>query len=120
MGKHWLDGFWYYEGSPFLIHEVKGEEASWRNIVELDYPDFVPTEIKGTWTHGKFHETMKEIEEKTGASHYNVKMEFMSGMIVQHGVVSEDGKSVTLCNMLNFVGNYISLNWDTNQSCDHS
>ena len=105
MGKHWLDGLWYFEGSPFLINEVKGEEALWRNLIELDYPDFEPRPMKGTWTHGKFHETLKEIEEKTGATHYNVKMEFFGGMFCQYGVLDEDGKCITLCNLLNYIGN---------------
>ena len=92
-----------------MINEVKGEEALWRNIVELDYPDFKPAPMKGTWTHGKFHETLKEIEEKTGATHYNVKMEFFSGMFCQYGVLDEDGKCITLCNLLNHIGNCFYL-----------
>ena len=105
MGKHWLDGLWYYENTPFLINEVKGENALWRNTAELDYPEFETRPLKGTWTHGKFHETLKEIKEKTGATHYNVKMEFFGGKFLQFGVLDEDGKSVTLCNFLNFIGN---------------
>ena len=108
MGKNWLDGLWYYENTPFLINEVKGENALWRNTAELDYPEFETRPLKGTWTHGKFHETLKEIKEKTGASHYDVKMEFFDGKILQFGVLDEEGKSVTLSNFCNFIGNFLT------------
>ena len=97
----WLDGLWYYEGSPNIINDVKGEEALWRNLAELDYPDYKSTSNVGVWTHGKFQETMKEIEEMTGATNYNVEMKFFEGAITQYGVLSEDGTSIVTCNMLN-------------------
>ena len=109
MGKRWLDGLWYYENTPCLINEVKGEDALWKMTAELDFPEFEARPLKGTWTHGKFHETLKEIEEKTGATHYSVKMEFFSGMFCQYGVLDEDGKCITLCNLLNYIGNNFDL-----------
>ena len=102
MGKYWVDGLYYSKSSPFTIFEVKGETASWRNIVELDYPDLQKqSALTGTWTYGRFHETKKEIEEITGAKYYDIEMKFMGGAITMYGVLNEDGKSITKFSMLN-------------------
>ena len=108
MATPWRDGLWYSETSPSNIMIVKGEEGLWRNLVEFDYPEYEPEPapaLKGTLTFGQFHETMKEIEELTGAKHYDVKTTFFNGMFVQFGVLSEDGKMITMCNVLNKVDN---------------
>merc|ERR1712141_848643 len=36
-------------------------------------------------------------------THYNVKMEFFGGMFCQYGVLDDDGKCITLCNLLNYI-----------------
>ena len=106
----WLDGLWYYEGSPNIINDVKGEDALWRNLAELDYPDYKSTQMKGVWTHGKFQETMKEIEEITGAKNYDIEMKFFDGAVTLYGVLSEDGTSIVLYNMLNHLD---TIRWMT-------
>ena len=105
MTTPWKDGLWYNDGSPSNIMEIKGGHGLWRNIVELDYPDYKPGSgsNKGTLAFGQYHETMKEIQELTGVKYYNVKMVFFNGILVQFGVLSEDGKSITLCNILNHI-----------------
>ena len=106
----WLDGLWYYEGSPNVINDVTGEDALWRNLAELDYPDYKSTQMKGVWTHGKFQETMKEIEEITGAKNYDIEMKFFDGAVTLYGVLSEDGTSIVLYNMLNHLD---TIRWMT-------
>ena len=74
MSTPWSDGFYYSTESPF-INEVKGNTVYLRNLVELEYPDIgVDSSMKGSWTFGKFHETSKEIHDKTGAKHYDVEI----------------------------------------------
>ena len=112
MATPWVDGLWYNEDSPSNIVEVKGGEGKYRNLVELDYPDYEPEpgpqSNNGTLTFGTFHETIKEIEELTGAKHYNVKLEFFMGFLVQYGVLDDDGKTIRLCNHLNQID---TLRW---------
>lgn len=99
--QRWEDGLWYFEGSPNSINKVTGGEARWLNLTELDYPGFELSPYVGSWTYGKYHETLKEIEEKTGAKHYDLEMKHFDGAFTFYGVLSEDGKSVVMCNMLN-------------------
>ena len=99
--QRWEDGLWYFENSPSFINSVKGGEARWKNLTELDYPDFELSPYVGSWTYGKYHETLKEIEEKTGAKHYDLEMKHFDGAFTFYGVLAEDGKSVVMCNMLN-------------------
>jgi len=101
MGKHWLDGIWFFEDFKFVLHEVKGETAWWKNISCFDHPDVdVPKSFCGSWTYGDFGETTKEIKEASGADRYNVQMIYWTGKINMKGVVSEDGKSMHLMGML--------------------
>ena len=100
MGKHWLDGLYTFKGSPFFCHEVKGEKAFWRNLSELEYPEFKNENMPGTWTYGKYHETTKEIEEKTGAKHYDLEISYMNGQIKNFGVLHEDGMGATCSNLM--------------------
>ena len=113
MATPWADGLWYNEDSPSNIVEVKGVEGKYRNLIELDYPDYEPepglnSGSSGTLTFGEFHETIKDIEELTGAKHYNIKLEFFMGFMVQYGVLDDDGKTIRLCNHLNEID---TLRW---------
>ena len=99
----WVDGLWYSEESTNMITEVKGQQAFFRNLVELDHPDFEPQPMEGTWTHGTFHETLKEIEDRTGAKNYNIEMSYENGTFRMFGVLDEDGESIAMCNMLNYM-----------------
>ena len=113
MATPWADGLWYNEDSPSNIVEVKGVEGKYRNLIELDYPNYEPepglnSGSSGTLTFGEFHETIKEIEELTGAKHYNIKLEFFMGFMVQYGVLDDDGKTIRLCNHLNEID---TLRW---------
>ena len=74
MSTPWSDGFYYSTESPF-INQVKGNKVYLRNLVELEFPEIeVDQSMKGSWTFGKFHETSKEIQDKTGANHYDVEI----------------------------------------------
>ena len=65
--------------------------------------------ILGTWKHGEFHETMKEIEEKTGVKNYNLEIQFMGGKIKIYGVLNEDGQGATVCSMMGNMDEIIYL-----------
>ena len=104
MGKHWVDGLYYFKNAPHTINDVKGDVAKWKNIMEYDYPDIKSEhEMLGSWNYGKYHEVIKEIEEKTGAKYFDLEMTFFGGHIKMYGVLHEDGKGATLCNMLSEV-----------------
>ena len=70
----WVDGLWYMEGFPNSINAVKGGEAKWTNLGELEYPDFESSMSVGSWTYGSYKETPKEIQEETGVDHFNLEM----------------------------------------------
>ena len=110
MSTPWNDGFYYSSKSSFVVTEVKGNNSFHRNLVELDYPDIDGSKsMKGTWTFGEYHETSKEIEEKTGAKHYDLEIVSMGGKFKSYGVIADDGKSVTLCDGM--MGNVTELIW---------
>ena len=101
MAKHWVDGLYYSKENFAALQDVKGETAIWKNHTELDYPDLQGSSgMKGSWTYGKYHETPKEIEEKTGAKHYDLEINFMGGTFKMFGVLHEDGKGVTYYDIL--------------------
>ena len=95
MGKHWLDGYYMFENVKAFIYEVKGESAYWYNLSQLDFPDLPPIHPRGTWKYGEFGEAPQEIQEKTGVKNYNLEMSTNFFGFIFHGVVSEDGTSVT-------------------------
>ena len=127
MGKHWVDGKYAFKGTPWFCNEVKGEVAYWRNLAEFDHPELEVGSIEGTilvhfcpnclhifanlgtWKHGEFHETMKEIEEKTGVKNYNLEIQFMGGKIKMFGVLNEDGQGATVCSMMGNMDEIIYL-----------
>ena len=92
----WVDGLWYMEGFPNSINAVKGGEARWTNLGELEYPDFESSMSVGSWTYGSYKETPKEIQEKTGVDHFNLEMTHFDGAFTFYGVLNEDGKSVVM------------------------
>ena len=95
MGKHWLDGIYLSSTTTSVAVRVRGEQVTWCNIAEFDFPDYVNEEaVKGTWKHGKYQEATKEIIEATGETFYNVEMNYMDGKMVMHGTISEDGKTI--------------------------
>ena len=93
MGKHWLDGNYTSFTNPCMVVRIKGEESTWSNLAEFDYPDYTPEEpMKGTWKYGDYGEASKEVTEDTGEKKYNIEMSYMDGKMILHGVISEDGK----------------------------
>ena len=108
MSTPWSDGFYYSSKSPFMVTEVRGNTVYHRNLVELDYPELEAKGMTGTWTFGKFKETLKEIEEKTGSKTYDLEIVAMDGKFKAYGVIAEDGKSVTVCGMM---GEVTELIW---------
>ena len=94
----WVDGLWYKEGSSNGINAVKGGEARWKNLGELEYPDLEFSMSVGSWTYGSYKETTKEIQEKTGVDHFNLEVKHFDGAFTSYGVLNEDGKSVVMLN----------------------
>ena len=95
MGKHWVDGIYSFSNESCVVHQIKGEVALWRNLSELDYPEYCPhTDDSGSWNYGDFGEATKELQEKTGVKNYNLRMSYW-GFINQNAILSKDGKSVT-------------------------
>ena len=95
MGKHWLDGLWYFEDFKFVVYEFKGETALFRNRAYYDHPDMDYDGITGTIKYGSFGETSAGVKEATGAETYNVDINLWGGKLLRKGVVSEDGKTIT-------------------------
>ena len=100
MGKHWLDGLWYFDDFKFALYEVKGETAFWRTLAYFDYPDMNVESFTGTFKYGSFGDTSAEVKEATGAEAYNVDINLWDGKFMRKGVVSEDGKSITAPNIM--------------------
>ena len=95
MGKHSRDGFWIFNGYPYLVMVVKGENIDFTNISNYDYPDEeIPPANTGTFEHGSFHECPEEIKELSGETHFNLKMIAMEGKVTSFMVLAEDGKSM--------------------------
>ena len=110
MSTPWCDGFYYSSKSSFVVTEVRGNNSYMRNLVELDYQEIDSSRsMQGTWTFGKYHETLKEIEEKTGANNYDLEIVSMGGRFKSYGVIGEGGKSVTICDGM--MGNVTELIW---------
>ena len=95
----WVDGLWHMEGSSNSLNKVKGGEARWTNLAELEYPDLELSPYIGSWTYGSYKKTPKDIAEKTGADHFNLEMKHFDGAFTFHGVLNEDGKSIVMHNM---------------------
>ena len=94
MGKHWHDGFWLYEGYPYMVMVVNGENVDFTNIAQYDYPDETIAPFStGTWEFGSFVECPDEIKSLSGAEQYNLKMVAMDGKLTVHCVLAEDGKT---------------------------
>ena len=95
MGKHWLDGFWLYEGYPYLVMVVNGENVNFTNMSDYDYPDETITPFStGTWEFGSFLECPEEVKDLSGTDNYNLKMVAMDGKMTLHAVIAEDGKTL--------------------------
>ena len=95
MGKHWLDGFWVFDGLPPLVLVVKGEDVCFTNIANYDFPnEEIPPSITGTWSYGSFQECSEEIKKLSKATHFNVKMVAMDGKLTSNMVLAEDGKNL--------------------------
>ena len=95
MGKHWLDGIYLSQTTNSVAVRVRGDHVTWSNLAEFDFPDYTNDEaLTGTWKHGKYQESTKEIFEATGEKFYNIEMSYMNGKMIMYGVISEDGKVV--------------------------
>ena len=115
MGKHWLDGIYLSQTTTSVAVKVRGEQVTWSNLAEFDYPDYVNKEaFTGTWKYGKYQEATKEIFEATGEKFYNMEMNYMDGKMVFHGTVSEDGKVVRT---MDFAGTGMdSMKWTDSET----
>ena len=94
MGKHWLDGLWHFDDFKMMLHQVKGEVCSWKNLAAFDYPDLEVESLQGTWKFGNFGQTSASVKKATGADTYNIEIKLFNGKLTKRGVVSEDGKKI--------------------------
>ena len=87
----WLEG--NYKGTGYLEAVlIKGD-----TVTNDEYPDVVMT-----FSHGAFGEADKELAEATGQKNSNIEIKYSTfGMdLVEHGVLSEDGKKFTIKTMM--------------------
>ena len=87
----WLEG--NYKGTGYLEAVlIKGD-----TVTNDEYPDVVMT-----FSHGAFGEADKEVAEATGQKNSNIEIKYSTfGMdLVEHGVLSEDGKKFTIKTMM--------------------
>ena len=88
----WMDGYWVpkIEGTHF-VHQVKGPEAIFKNLAQMDFPDMPDQEMqKGKWTFGDFGQAHEEIQEMTGKSNYNFQMSYFDDSWIQKGTEFEN------------------------------
>ena len=91
-----MNGIYSFSNEKHMVHQIKGEVALWRNLSELDYPNYYPhSNESGSWKYGDFGEATKELQEKTGVKNYNVRMTYFGGIIIKNAILSKDGNSVT-------------------------
>ena len=88
----WMDGYWVpkIEGTHF-VHQVKGPEAIFKNLAQMDFPDMPDQEMqKGKWAFGDFGQAHEEIQEMTGKSNYNFQMSYFDDSWIQKGTEFEN------------------------------
>ena len=87
----WLDG--NYKGTGYLEAVlIKGD-----TVTNDEYPDVVMT-----FSHGAFGKADEEVADATGQKNSNIEIKYSTfGMdVVEHGVLSEDGKRFTIKTMM--------------------
>ena len=93
----WKDGYYKWESTKRLVFLVKGEMVKTEK-----FQGKVEERLEfGTWKYGKYEEARQEIVEKTGKKNYNVEITMFDSMWKTKGVVSDDGKMITMWNLNN-------------------
>ena len=119
MTTPWLDGLWAFGRYQYLVVEVKGQNAIYKNKAHYDFPE---EDIKpigdGIWESGIYEDTTEEINKLTGESKFNLKMVAFDGKMTMYGVLAEDGKSMT---STSFDGKGVEhFNWISKEQLEQS
>ena len=90
-GSQWLDG--NYKGAGYIEAVLINGDT----VTNDEYPEVVMT-----FKHGDFREADKEVAEATGQKLSNVEIKYFTfgTDMVEHGVVSDDGKRFTIKTMM--------------------
>ena len=102
----WEDGYYRWESTKRLAFLVSGETVK----TEKFQGKIDEKHEFGTWKYGEFEETRPEIEEATGKKNYNVEITMFDSMWKTKGVVSDDGRKITVWNLSNEIDFFERIN----------
>ena len=93
----WMDGIYKISNRNVTlygwVYMVTGENVKKESVTGVVMDE---ERTKGTWKFGEFEEAHPEVSKMTGKKHNNVHVTFGNGAWNQGGVVSENGKQITL------------------------
>ena len=87
----WVDGIYRLNSMKCWVFIVTGEKVKMEKWKEME----------GTWKFGEFEEAHPEVAKLTGKKNNNVDITLWGGRWLSKGVVSEDGKKITIWGMSN-------------------
>ena len=90
----WEDGYYKFSSINSMIFIVSGETVRTENLVGANTVD--DSSLGGTWKFGDFGNTHPQIARQTGSKINNVDINLWGGVWLTKGVVSEDGKRITV------------------------
>ena len=94
----WTDGIYKLKNMNMMVFNVTGEKVKTENLTGDEIDESFGG---GAWKFGEFEEARPEIAKHTGKKNYNVEITLWGGKWTTKGVVSEDGKTVTIWSMSN-------------------
>ena len=104
----WKDGYYKLSNMNSNVFNVTGENVGIESMQGKVDNDFA----NGTWKSGDFGEANAEIVKIIGNKNYNVDMSMWGGVWCCKGVLSDDGKTISVLTMTNEVGQF---EWMSNE-----
>ena len=101
----WENGYYKLSSMSVVIFKVSGEKVQVENIDGI--MDDAMNEC--TWMFGKFGAAHAEVAKQTGKKYSNVEVRLFGGFFESKGVLSDDGKKITLISMTNEVDSFIKM-----------
>ena len=94
----WEDGYYRMVGMSSMVFLVTGENVKMENLSGGAVDD---SYALGTWKFGDFDEAHPEVAKHTGQKNNNVDISLWGGMLLSKGVLSDDGKAITIWSLAN-------------------
>jgi len=101
----WENGYYKLPSMSMVIFKVNGESVKMETI-DGEIDDSLGA---GSWTFGEFGETHTEVAKDTGKKYSNVDIRLWGGMWNSKGVLSDDGKKITLFSTTNEVDSFVKM-----------